>query len=243
MDPDPSRDGTTSRWDRWAAVRQGEDGPTILAVLPWLGVPVLVSAALAQAGHPLPGEVLPVVAFFPLAVAAYVAALRVPARWRVRALALPGWIAVAILLAYAASDAGPGTRRTLLVAATATLACAAPTMLAGRWSRALAPLATAAAVAMVVSQGLDGWLTYLAVADPFGWLAQPVAERIMVSRFILERAPALYPALKVGLAVGLALGFRRDRLAHPTMFVGLVLVVCYVGLSPAMFSAANLLAP
>src|SRR5688500_9575183 len=47
----------------WARVPAGEEGATILAVLPWLGVPVLVSAALAKAGHPMPGEVLPVAAF------------------------------------------------------------------------------------------------------------------------------------------------------------------------------------
>lgn len=243
MDPDPPREGMTPRLSRWAGVRQGEEGQTILAVLPWLGVPVLVSAALAQAGRPLQGEVLPVVAFLPLAVAAYVAALRVPARWRVPAIALPGWAAVAVLLAYAGSDAGPGSLRTLLVASAATLACAAVAAVAGRSARALAPLATAAALAMVLSQGLDGWLTYLAVANPFGWLADPVAERVLVSRFILDRAPALYPALKLGLAVALALGFRRERVPEPSLFVWLVLVVCYVGLSPAMYSAANLLAP
>lgn len=241
--PSEAASGPTSPLGRWASVPQGEEGATILAVLPWLGVPVLVSAALAKAGHPLPGDVLPVAAFLPLAAGAYVAALRVPARWRAPAMAAPGWALVAALLAYVGTAPGPGTVRTLLVAVAVTLACTAALLLVGRATRAAAPLASAAAVAMVFSQGLDGWLTYLAVANPFGWLAEPVAERVLVSRIILEHAAALYPALKLALAAGLALGLGRNRLPEPSLFVGLVLVVCYVGLSPAMYSAANLLAP
>lgn len=243
MDPETPGHPTTPPLGRWMRVPPGEEDPTILAVLPWLGVPVLVSAALAQAGRPLPGEVLPVVAFLPLAVAAYFVALRIPAQWRIAALASPGWALVAFLLAYVGSDPGPGATRTLLVAAAATLACVAASVLLGRSARAMAPLASGAAAAMVLGQGLDGWLTYLAVANPFGWLADPVAERVLVSRILLELAPALYPLLKVGLAVAIALGFGRGRVPGPSLFVGLVLVVCYVGLSPAMYSAANLLAP
>lgn len=241
MEHDAPVHGATSRLQRWVRVRQGDEAATILAVLPWLGVPVLASAALAKAGHGLPGDVLPVAAFLPLAVGVYVVALRVPNHWRALAVASPGWALVAILLAYVGTDPGAGATRTLLAAIAATLACTAAILLAGRASPATAPLATAAAVAMVFSQGLDGWLTYLAVGNPFSWLAVPVAERVLVSRIILEHAPALFPALKLGLAVGLALGFGRKRLPQPSLFVGVVLVVCYVGLSPAMYSAANLL--
>jgi hypothetical protein len=243
MEADSPNDRAPAVLNERAGVRPGEEGPTILAVLPWLGLPVLVSAALAKAGHGLPGEVLPVVAFLPLALAAYLAALRIPARWRVAALAAPGWTLVTLLLVYVGSDARPGAIRTLLVAVAATLACVAAGVLLGRSSRKAAPLATAAAAAMVLGQGLDGWLTYLAVANPFGWLAQPVAERVLVSRILLDLAPALYPLLKVGLAVVLALGFRRERFPQPSLFVGLALLVCYAGLSPAMYSAANLLGP
>lgn len=242
MEHDSSEHPPTSRLSRLGHVHQGEEGATILAVLPWLGVPVLLSASLAKAGHRLPGEILPVVAFLPLVIGASVAALRVPARWRVAAVASPGWALVASLLAYVGTDPPVGSVRTLGVALAATLACTAAILLVGR-ARRIAPLATAAAAAMVFSQGLDGWQTYLAVANPFGWLAEPVAERVLVSRIILEHAPALYPVLKLGLAAGLALGFGRSAFPQPALFVGLVLAVCYVGLSPAMFSAANLLAP
>ena len=241
--PSDTATRTTSRLSHWVRVPEEEEGATILAVLPWLGVPVLVSAALAKSGHPIPGEVLPVAAFLPLAVGAYVVALRVCARWRALALSLPGWAVAAILLAYVGTDPGAGATRTFLVAVAATAACTVALLLGGRTSPAMAPLATAAAAAMVFSQGLDGWLTYLAVANPFGWLPDPVAERVLVSRLILDHAAVLYPVLKLGLAVGLALGFGRHRLAQPSLFVALVLVVCYVGLSPALYSAANLLAP
>lgn len=220
--------------------RGSEHDATIAAVLPWLGVPVLVSAALARSGHGLPGEILPVVAFLPLLALVLLVAVRLPAPRRAWALALPGWGLVAGLLAYIGSSPGPGAVRTFAVALAATLAGTALAWFAGRRKDGLAALASTAGLAMVFAQGLDGWLTYLAVANPFGWLDHPVAEQVFVSRLLLEVAAPAYPALKVGLAVAVAMAFRAGRMG-PTTFVGLVLLVCYLGLSPAMFSAANLL--
>lgn len=226
---------------RWQP-QPGEEGATILAVLPWLGVPVLASAALARAGHGLPGEVLPVVAFLPLVALAYGAALRTPAARRGAAVGLPGAATLLALLAYVGRDPGPGAAATFAAAAAATAACLALLWAAGRALPRAAALASAAGLAMAFSQGLDGWLTYLAVDDPFGWLPRPSTERVAVSRFLLEAAPALYPALKLALAAAVTLGFARHAQA-PAARVLLALVVCYAGLSPAMYSAANLLAP
>lgn len=217
-----------------------EDTPSlVLALLPWLGVPVLVSAALAAAGHALPGEVLPVVAFLPLVAVVAVVALLLPAGWRVWGLAVPGALLCAALLAFVADNPGPGAARTVWTALAVTAVCTAWAGALGKARAGLAGLATAAGAAMVFSQGLDGWLTYLAVGNPFGWLPVPVEERVPVSRLILEVAPLAYPVLKLALGAVVAVVVAR-RPAHPWS-VPFALVVCYAGLSPAMFSAANLL--
>lgn len=225
---------------RWQP-KPGEEGRTVLAVLPWLGIPVLLAAAFAEVGRPLPGEVLPVVAFLPLAVLAAAAALRIPVGRRLPAVGLPGAVLLAALLAFLARDPGPGALATLTTALAATAACVALLWAVGRRLAGAAPLATLAAAAMAFSQGLDGWLTYLAVENPLGWLPQPPTERVPLSRLLLELAPGAYPLLKLGLAVGVTLGVARQSLP-PASFLLLVLVVCYAGLSPAMYSAANLLA-
>lgn len=212
----------------------------MLAVLPWLGVPVLAGATLADLGQPLPGEVLPVVAFLPLVPLAYATALRLPAARRAAGAGLSGAAALLGLLAFIARAPGPGSLATFGVALGATAACVLLLWWAGRRVQSLAPLAGLAGVAMAASQGLDGWQTYFAVHDPFGWLAQPTTERVALSRFLLEAAPTLYPFLKLALAAAVTLGlFRRPQ--PPTTFVLMTLVVCYAGLSPAMYSAANLL--
>lgn len=225
---------------RWQP-QPGEEGRTVLAVLPWLGVPVLVSAALADLGRPLPGEVLPVVAFLPLVALAFAAAVRVAAQRRAILVGLPGAAVVVGLLAFLARDPGPGSVATFAVAVGATATSCAMLWAAGRRIGRVAALASLCGAAMAFSQGLDGWLTYLAVDDPLGWLPQPATERVLVSRLLLEAAPALYPALKLALAVAVTVGLSRSPLA-PTSLVLLVLVVCYAGLSPAMYSAANLFA-
>ena len=217
----------------------GDGGRLVLAVLPWLGVPVLVSAALAEAGHPLPGEVLPVVAFLPLTLIAYLAAVRLPGPGGSAAVGLAGWVALAGLLAFVAREPGAGAARTFWAALAAAVVCTGAAAALGWMVPRAGALATAAGGAMVFSQGLDGWLTYLAVDNPFGWLPSPVMERVWVSRQLLEWAPALYPVLKVGLAATLAFALLRNPGRAPANVL-LALCICYVGLSPAMFSAANL---
>lgn len=231
----------TGRLARLVCPKDGAEGSVVVAVLPWLGVPVLLSAALAETGNPLPGEFLPVLAFLPLVGFAYVAAVVAPVRWRAATIGLPGWLAVIGLLAYVGLDSGQGVQRTLLVSFAAAALCAGTTAGFGRAMRRAAPLATAAGTAMVFSQGLDGWLTYLAVANPYGWLPQAVTERVLVSRLILDAVPVLYPLLKLGIAVIASLALGRQSVRAGT-FVPAALVVCYLGMSPAMFSAANLLA-
>ena len=228
----------SSRAFRWLP-RDGQESATILAVLPWLGVPVLISAALARAGRPIPGEVLPVIAFLPVVAWAYMVAVRIPAR-----LAVLGSLGLAVLsglLWFLGQGAGAGALLTFAVAASATVAC---TLIVYAWLRALpAPRALAAAsgVAMVSSQGLDGFLTYLAVDNPFGWLPEASTERVLVSRLVLEAAAPLYPVLKVAIAVVMTWALGRQPL-QPAQSVPLVLLVCYTGLSPAMFSAAHMFA-
>jgi uncharacterized membrane protein len=217
---------------------EGEEGPTVAAVLPWLGVPVLVSAALSRIGRPLPGEVLPVVAFLPAVALAFAAAMWLPVRLRVALVGLPGLALLAALLAFLGQGSGPGAARTFWAAAAAAALCALAFWLV---ARALRPGLAVAGTAMVLAQGLDGLLTYLAVANPFEWLPEASTERVVVSRLLLDKVPLAYPALKLALPSALALGLDRWPMS-PHLRVWVVLVVCYAGLSPAMFSAAHLLA-
>lgn len=229
----------SSRAFRWLP-RDGQESATILAVLPWLGVPVLISAALARAGRPIPGEVLPVIAFLPVVALAYMVAVRSPARLAV----LVGSLGLAVLsglLWFLGQDADAGALLTFSVATSATVAC---TLIVYAWLRALPAaraLAAASGVAMVSSQGLDGFQTYLAVDNPFGWLPEASTERVLVSRLVLEAAAPLYPVLKVAIAVVMTWALGRQPL-QPAQSVPLVLLVCYTGLSPAMFSAAHMFA-
>jgi hypothetical protein len=232
--------GRASSWtSRWLP-RNGEESATILAVLPWLGAPVLISAALASAGRPIPGEVLPVIAFLPVVALAYMAAVRIPAR-RV-ALGFTGLAVLLALLAFLGQEAGAGAGLTFSVAASATMACTLAFYVVARALPSVPALLAASGAAMVFSQGLDGFLTYLAVDNPFGWLPEASTERVLVSRLVLEAAPPLYPLLKISIAVAVVWGLGRQS-TRGDYFVPLVLVVCYAGLSPAMFSAAHMFAP
>lgn len=220
--------------------RPGEESATILCVLPWLGVPVLVSAALAHAGRPIPGEVLPVIAFLPVVALAYVAAVRVPARH----VALVGFSGLAVLvglLAFLGQGASAGAALTFAVATAATVACTPIAYVVVRALPSGPTLGAASGAAIVFSQGLDGFLTYLAVDNPFGWLPEASTERVLVSRLVLDTAAPLYPVLKIAIAVVVTWAFGRRPLPAAQV-VPLVLLVCYAGLSPAMFSAAQMFA-
>lgn len=212
---------------------------TLWALLPWLGIPYLLSAELARAGHALDGRVLPVVAFLPLIGIAYLAALAAPKRLRISIVGGAGAVSLGVLLTRLVlqSDHDAG-KLVLAVAAAATLAVVAATFAAGRlWKPWLAAPLT---LALLLCQSLDGWQTYLAVGNPFGWLEEPVREQVHVSAFILEHAPIFYPVLKVGLALAVAAALRKTQ--APGLRFSLALAVSYVGLQPALFSAANLLA-
>jgi uncharacterized membrane protein len=230
-----------SRLASFLQSKNGQETSIVLAGLPWLGVPVLVSAVLAHLGRPLPGEILPVIAFLPIPIIAYAAAFHAPRDTRTYAIGLPGWIVVAALVMFLWNDPAPEIAATWWTA----LACAfASTLIAagvGRLERRAAPLATGLAMAMVFSQSLDGWLTYFAVGNPIGWLPTPVTERVLVSRAILEAVPELFPLIKVALGVIVSLALARPGLRN-SVSIPISIMVCYVGFSPAMFSLANLLA-
>jgi hypothetical protein len=225
---------------RWLP-RHGEEGATILALLPWLGVPVMVSAALARAGRPIPGEVLPVVAFLPVVALVYVLAVRSPAR-NVVLVGSSGLVFMLGLLGFLGKDARAGAILTFSVATLATAACALLAYAVVRESSSAPAWLATSGGAMVFSQGLDGVLTYLSVDNPFGWLAEASTERMLVSRVVLEAAAPAYPVLKIAIA-GVATWALARQPLRPTHVVPLVLLVCYTGFSPAMFSAAHLFAP
>lgn len=238
MEPEAAS-GNQWAWTRRWAVRPTRLDATLWALLPWLGIPYLVSAELARAGHALPGQVLPVVAFLPIIGLAYLAAVATPTTRRVELVGGIGVVALTVLVARLVlqSDHEAG-KLSLAVAAALTLLGLAACFAVGRTWRPW--LAAPLTLAVVVSQTLDGWLTYLAVGNPFGWLDEPVREQVHVSAFILEHAPPLFPILKAALALAVAAGLRRAQ--SPGLRFGLALAVCYVGLQPALFSAANLLA-
>ncbi|HET6398183.1 MAG TPA: hypothetical protein VFH47_01350, partial [Candidatus Thermoplasmatota archaeon] len=235
---------------RW--LPQEEDVvPTLLAVTPWLGLPYLVSANLAASGHKLPGRILPVVAFLPLVALAYLAAMRLPLRTRAWLVGGAGALLTVLALARLGhlGDRPYGPTIVLAAAGLTALAVAAAYAAGSRWGWMRSGLT----LALLASQCLDGFVTYLSVVDPFGWLPYPHHEQVHVSRWLLEHAPPLFPALKAGLALFAAYALLRGRL-HGDEAAGprplpaaylllLAAVVAYAGLQPALFSSAHVLHP
>jgi uncharacterized membrane protein len=105
-------------------------------------------------------------------------------------------------------------------------------------------LAGGAALAVAASQLLDGFVTYLAVVDPFNLMARELSEQMVVSAWLLENTGLGYPLVKWGLALALAYILERswDKSADSTKRTGTYLVLLAVGLGPALYSMANLLA-
>ncbi len=106
-------------------------------------------------------------------------------------------------------------------------------------------LAGGAALAVAASQLLDGVVTYLAVVDPFDMLAREMHEQIALSAFLLETTGVGYPIVKWALALGLALVLERAWAKSPESLprrTGTYLGLIFVGLGPALYSTASLLA-
>ncbi|MFA5943543.1 MAG: DUF63 family protein [Candidatus Thermoplasmatota archaeon] len=106
-------------------------------------------------------------------------------------------------------------------------------------------LAGGAALAVAASQLLDGFVTYLAVVDPFDILAREMHEQMALSAFLLETTGIGYPIIKWILALGLALLLERAWVKSPESLqrrTGTYLGLIFVGLGPALFSTASLLA-
>lgn len=106
-------------------------------------------------------------------------------------------------------------------------------------------LAGGAALAVTTSQLLDGVVTYFAVVDPFGILAREMHEQVALSRFLLEATGIGYPIVKWILALALALmlegAWTKSNESLPRR-TGTYLALIFVGLGPALYSTANLLA-
>ncbi|MHB1260213.1 MAG: DUF63 family protein [Thermoplasmatota archaeon] len=106
-------------------------------------------------------------------------------------------------------------------------------------------LAGGAALAVAASQLLDGVVTYLAVVDPFDMLTREMHEQVALSAFLLEATGIGYPIVKWILALALALMLERAWAKSPESLLrrtGIYLALIFVGLGPALYSTASLLA-
>lgn len=105
-------------------------------------------------------------------------------------------------------------------------------------------VAGGAALAVTASQLLDGVVTYLAVIDPFHLLAEPMTEQVALSAWLLETTGIGYPIAKWALAIAIAFILERDwrGSTEPTpRRTGIYLALIFLGLGPALYSAASLL--
>lgn len=105
-------------------------------------------------------------------------------------------------------------------------------------------VAGGAALAVTASQLLDGFVTYLAVIDPFHLLDKPMTEQVALSAWLLDVTGIGYPIAKWMLALAIAYLLERGWTTtdEPTpKRTGIYLALIFVGLGPALYSTASLL--
>ncbi len=105
-------------------------------------------------------------------------------------------------------------------------------------------LAGGAALAATASQLLDGIVTYLAVKDPLGLLAEEMHEQVALSAWLLEHTGIGYTIAKWILALGVGFLLERgwSKTAEPVQQrTGTYLALIFIGLGPALYSTASLL--
>lgn len=227
-------------------------GAQVVALAPWLGVPVVAARLAHRLGSDVPAWATWTLAPHALLVAAALAALALlhrarPSASRAHAIAvgLAGAGLVAALLAAFVLARPPSAGPALLFAATVGLVAAALAVqrLLAPLHPATAALGSASALAVAAAQLLDGIVTYLSVVDPLGVLASPLREQVVLSALLLETTGVGYPLVKWALAVALVLVAHRGQAARspPAARAGYELLVILLGLGPGLFSATQLL--
>lgn len=226
------------------------------SVAPWLATPMLLRMHLASAGSAMPSWVASTWTLEALAVVAAVAItlayghLLEPYATTRAALAttgvLGGALGVVLVLLHitmpqpVAPDALAVFGLTVLAVAAALAVQWLVLRRRGRW----AVLAGGAALAATASQLLDGFVTYLAVVDPFDLLARDMHEQVALSAWLLEYTGIGYPIVKWLLALGIAWALEqgwRNAAQPAAQRTGAYFAVILLGLGPGLYSTANLL--
>lgn len=228
------------------------------AMAPWLAAPMLLRMHFITVGEALPAGVVGTwsleaisLAAGVLVVLAYGHLLDGLATTRA-ALATSGFLAfgldvVFVLLHMAMPQPTQAGAVAVFSLAVLAVTCAvAAQRLALRSNRRplWRALAGGAALAATASQLLDGFVTYLAVNDPFRLLDATMTEQMPVSAFLLEYTGFGYPLTKWALALAIAYLLERGwgESAEPAAKrTATYLVLIVFGLGPGLYSTARLL--
>lgn len=112
-----------------------------------------------------------------------------------------------------------------------------------RWEKARR-YASAPALALAATQLLDGAVSYLAVGNPFGFLATPATEQMPISAFLIQWTGPGYVLVKWVLALVLVAVLdrqdTRSRIDDPIQRAMIYLIIAYVGMGPAVYSTIRL---
>lgn len=244
--------GTIS-WVRFLVRTRGLriDDALIATLLPAIALPSLARFLAAGQSVDLPLGLRYTITFPVLLVAAVTgaAALAGTRRRVVQALGVGGLAAAATLLLLIPLlhpsppvGAWPTLGLTLAIVATAVTV----QWVAVRSARGAAwkCLACAPALGLAAAQLLDGTVSYLAVANPLGLLAQPSHEQIWLSAFLIQWTGPGYILAKWGLAIVLVRVLDgpsiRSRVTDPVHRLGLYLLMAYISMGPAIYSTAGL---
>lgn len=228
------------------------------ALAPWLAVAMLLRMHLAAAGEPMPAwmattwslEALAIVAAVTVALAyGHLLDEYATTRAALWATGILGVSLSAVLVLLHVTMPEPvktGALSVFLLAITSVAVAVATQHFALRRVRRqdIRVLAGGAALAATASQLLDGFVTYLAVVDPFGLLTEDMHEQVALSAWLLEHTAIGYPVAKWALALGVGFLLERgwSKTAEPVrQRTGTYLALIFIGLGPALYSTASLL--
>lgn len=227
------------------------DDAVIASLLPAMAIPSLARFLAAGQSVELPSGLGHTLAFSALLVAAVTgaAALAGPRRWVVQAFGFGGLAgAVALLLLIALLHPSPpvGAWPTLGLTLATVAAAVTAQSVAARAARGAGwkCLACAPALGLAAAQLLDGTVSYLAVANPLGLLAQASHEQVWLSALLIEWTGPGYVLVKWGLAIVLVRVLDgpgiRTRVSDPVHRLGLYLLMAYISMGPAIYSTVGL---
>lgn len=229
--------------------RDGESDGLAVALAPFLAAGVLVRLWQGDPGSSMTVALRETALAEALGVLAGLVLLAVLSRGApspVTGTTVLGWsLASAILVGHLAraSPVAGGARAILVLTAVIVAA-----VLLVQWAlarRATRPvvraLASPAALTLAGAQLLDGVVSYLAVADPFGLLTNNLSEGVAVSALLISWGGPLFPVVKWALAAGVILALARDgekeKGLGPVDRAAILLLVAFLGLGPGLFSA------